>query len=202
MPIQWSKKEEEPLAHELIKIMRPDVKKKKPAPVAKRRERRSDLMIAALGITLGLVCALFPWYIFFNQEQFGPPAVTFSGEGVTGASGPIAVGPQPERVGAPMSTENLRDELDLFATGTLQEEDGDEAERASTALEQPFPTVAPMFRIIHVENGRAMVEDESGIWLVQRGSKLPDNSRVAAIEQRDGQWVVVTNEDRVIDVTP
>ena len=36
MPIQWSNKEEEPLAHELIKIMRPEKKKKQPAPVAKR----------------------------------------------------------------------------------------------------------------------------------------------------------------------
>ncbi|TPO11857.1 hypothetical protein FJ980_04530, partial [Mesorhizobium sp. B1-1-5] len=41
----------------------------------KSADRRSDFVIAALGITLGLICALFPWYIFFNQEQFGVQAI-------------------------------------------------------------------------------------------------------------------------------
>ncbi|MGD9913111.1 MAG: hypothetical protein AB7S80_03450 [Rhizobiaceae bacterium] len=201
MPIQWHKPEEPPLAAELIKIIRPDQKKKaQPAPKAKR-ERRSDLMVAALGITLGLICALFPWYIFFNQDQFGPPAVTFSGEGTSGASGPITIGPQKERVGAPMAAEELPDlQLDLFATGTLQHDE--DAEAPPSVLEQPFPAGAPVFRIIHVENGRAMVEDETGMWVVQRGSTLPDNSRVASIEQRGGHWVVVTNDERVLEVSP
>lgn len=203
MPIQWHKKEEPLLAAELIKIIKPDAKKKKPQPALKaKRERRSDLMVAALGITLGLTCALFPWYIFFNQDQFGPPAVTFSGEGTSGTSGPITIGPQKERVGAPMAAEELPDlQLDLFATGTLQH-DKDDAEAPPSVLEQPFPAVAPVFRIIHVENGRAMVEDETGMWLVQRGSTLPDNSRVASIEQREGHWVVVTNDERVLEVSP
>ena len=35
--------------------------------------------LAALGVVLAMICALFPWYIFFNQEQFGPPAMKFEG---------------------------------------------------------------------------------------------------------------------------
>jgi hypothetical protein len=37
--------------------------------------------------------------------------------------------------------------------------------------------------------------------VVQRGSRLPDNSRVAGIEQRDGKWVLVTSADRVIELS-
>ena len=57
------------------------------------------------------------------------------------------------------------------------------------------------FRLVHVANGRAMIEDEAGS-AVQTGSTLPDLSRVASIEQRKGKWVLVTSTDRVIALTP
>ena len=47
-----------------------------------------------------------------------------------------------------------------------------------------------------------MIEDEAGLWVVQTGSTLPDSSRVASIEQRNGKWVLVTSTDRVIALTP
>src|SRR5690606_8130391 len=40
----------------------------KPSP---KKADRGDLAIGALGVALGLTCALFPWYIFLNQEKFG-----------------------------------------------------------------------------------------------------------------------------------
>jgi hypothetical protein len=251
MAIRWRK--EEPLAYELIRLMRdsePAAKKPTraaaatpvpkaqpasaaqpprrgapaPAPAprvaaaasappkpvagpvvapAKKRERRSDLMVAALGITLGLICALFPWYIFFNPDEFGIRAMKFSGSGGTDVSGPIALLPQPERVGAPMQVENPPElELDLFATGTLPTAGEADGNQAISALDQPFPIEEPFFKIIHIENGRAMLEDENGLWVVQRGSVLPDSSKVTSIEERDGRWVVVANGDRVIELTP
>ena len=59
---------------------------------AKRRDRRSDLTLAALGVTLGLICALFPWYIFFNPEEFGVRAMKFGGGG--DGTEPIVLGAQ------------------------------------------------------------------------------------------------------------
>ncbi len=46
-----------------------------------------------------------------------------------------------------------------------------------------------------------MIEDSDGLWVVQRGSQLPDASRVAAIEQRDGRWVLVTTHDKVVELS-
>lgn len=166
-----------------------------------RMPNRSDVMLASLGITLGLICALFPWYIFFNQEQFGVRAMKFSGQSGP-VSGPISLGDQPQRVGAPMSVDDIPTlQLDLFATGTVGGSGDDDGQAATTIEDQPFPFEDPQYRLVHVANGRAMIEDDAGLFVVQRGSRLPDNSRVTAIEQRDGKWVLVTSTDRVIALT-
>ncbi len=173
---------------------------------AREGTRRSDITIAGLGITLGFICALFPWYIFFNPEKFGPPAMKFEGGGQT--TGPVASGPQPQRVGAPMNIEDVPVmKLDLFATGTVprgggKDDGSDDASSPPGLAEQPFPAEIPRFKLVHVANGRAMIEDDTGLWIVQRGSILPDSSKVEGIEQRDGKWALVTSNDRVIELTP
>jgi len=161
------------------------------------RDRRSDLIVAGLGIALGLVCALFPWYIFLHQEKFGIQALQFNGgKNVPGRSNPLvskfpAGQPGEERGGL------VPEKLDPFATGALPPRN---LVRAIPA-EQPFPAETAEFRLVHVANGRAMIADDSGLWVVQRGSILPDASRVAHIEQRKGKWVLVTTSDRVLEIT-
>lgn len=154
-----------------------------------------DWKVAALGLTLALTCALFPWYIFFNQEQFGVRALEFSGQGTTGDA--VAFSAQPQRIGAPISAEEVPiSQLDLFSTGTV----GNETGVTVSAADQPFPADLVEYRLVHVANGRAMIEDADGIWIVQVGSVLPDSSRVASIEKRDGNWAIVTSSDRVVAI--
>ena len=45
--------------------------------------------------------------------------------------------------------------------------------------------------------GRALIEDDTGMYVVRVGSVLPDNSRLASIEQRDGKWIIVTSTGEV-----
>ncbi|TGS85383.1 hypothetical protein EN817_15055 [Mesorhizobium sp. M3A.F.Ca.ET.174.01.1.1] len=163
----------------------------------KTADRRSDFVIAALGIALGLICALFPWYIFFNQDQFGVQAIKFGGSGTN--DGRVAGESQLENRGAPPTSKNVPD-LDLLATGTLQDEPED-PDKAPGLDEQPFPAAVSEFKMVHVANGRAMIEDDTGLWIVQRGSVLPDSSRVSSIEQRGGKWVIVTSTDKVIELS-
>jgi hypothetical protein len=208
-----------PFAHEIDQFHVPRKPEEKVPPVkagvgaramvegtsqaAREGRRSSDLTIAALGITLALICALFPWYIFFNQEKFGIRAMKFEGSGA-GASGPVAIGPQPQRVGAPMDIKDIPiDQLDLFATGTLPNKKDDGLGLAPPGIDQqPFPAEVPQFHLVHVANGRAMIEDDAGLWIVQAGSVLPDSSVVTGIEQRDGKWVLVTSGDRVYTLAP
>jgi hypothetical protein len=200
-----------PFAHEIdrfhdVPAARPNPRRGKSAgssQAARDGTRSSDLVIAALGIALGLTCAFFPWYIFFNQEKFGIRPMKFEGGGA-GASGPVSVGPQPQRVGAPMTIQDVPVmQLDLFSTGALPDDEGGDSGKSAPGLDQqPFPGDVPQFRLVHVANGRAMIEDDAGLWVVQAGSMLPDSSRVAGIEKRNGKWVLVTSTDRIVELTP
>jgi hypothetical protein len=167
---------------------------------AKRRDRRSDLTIAGLGVTLGLICALFPWYIFFNPEEFGVRAMKFGGAGDGDAM--ILLGAQPERFGAPMETQDpLTIDLDLFSTGTAAKEPESEGEVEMTGqTEQPYPPPVIAFRVVQIANGRAMLEDDTGLFVVQPGSVLPDSTRVRTIEERNGKPVVVTDTGQLLEI--
>ncbi|TPM21181.1 hypothetical protein [Mesorhizobium sp. B2-3-6] len=163
--------------------------------LGKKAGRRSDFVIAALGITLGLICALFPWYIFFNQEQFGVQAIKFGGTGTN--SGREGGGVVAER-SAPLTAKDVPNaNIDLLATGTVQ----DDPSAAPAPDDQPFPADVTKFRMVHVANGRAMIEDDTGLWMVQRGSILPDSNKVSSIEQRNGKWVMVTSANQVIELS-
>lgn len=170
----------------------------RPVPVvAKKKKKRDsgDLVIGALGVALGLTCALFPWYIFFNQDKFGVQKFVF--EGYRSAERPSSLAVQPSLVHQPFSPDEVPlMALDHFPTATIP--DKAQQARAVPASEQPFPADLVSFRVVHIANGRAMIQDEDGLWVVQRGSRLPDASRVASIEQRHGKWVLVTTRDRVV----
>lgn len=168
-------------------------------PSARSRDRRGDVTVAALGVALGLICALFPWYIFFNPDEFGVRAIKF-GSGTPGTE-PIVLGAQPERIGAPVAGEPPPIELDLRATGTATNLDDDEEEGAPGLAEQPFPPPAIPFRIVQIANGRALVEDDTGLFVVAPGSMLPDSSRVRSIEARDGRPVLVTESGTILEIS-
>lgn len=172
-----------------------------PHQEARRRDRRSDLTVAALGVTLGLICALFPWYIFFNPDEFGVRAMRFGGSG--GGTEPIMLGAQPQRIGAPVAIPQVPAiELDLRSTGTATSDGEAEDDEGTPGLaEQPFPAPAISFRLVQVANGRAMLEDDTGLFVVQPGSTLPDSTRVKAIEQRDGRPVLVTDSGTVLEIS-
>ncbi|MCV0393744.1 MAG: hypothetical protein K5872_12435 [Rhizobiaceae bacterium] len=165
----------------------------------RRKGWKSDLALGALGVTLGLGCAYFPWYIFHNPEKFGVRAMRFEGFKPSAPSAGI----MPTASSTPPLTVSEVPvlELDLFATGTVEDGDDGGRDRPRAVLEQPFPTVAPPYRVVHIANGRAMVEDDTGIYVVGRGDRLPDASRVASVEQRDGAWVVVTDDKRVLTLS-
>ncbi len=164
----------------------------------KRGERipAIDKALGVAGITLAAVATFFPWYAFLNQDKFSMPA-PWSG----------ATRDLPEKVGsgavASLSSEGRLEKNDpeikaavdqLFtATVPLPEE---AAASQKDGLEQPFPGSSG-FKLMHVANGRALIEDASGMYIVRVGSVLPDNSKLATLEQRDGRWVMITSNGDV-----
>lgn len=163
-------------------------------PRIEHPDRRGDLIIAALGAALGLTCALFPWYIFFNQEQFGVRAMRLGGQGSN--SGRLVAAADP--VVPLRDIVELPGDIDMFSTATIA---ADPITDPPGSDEQPYPGAATEFRLVHVANGRAMIEDDAGLWVVQTGSRLPDSSRVASIENRGGKWILLTSRDQVIELS-
>jgi hypothetical protein len=166
---------------------------------ARRRYSKTDVVLFASGIALSAVCAFFPWYVFFNQQQFGVRAVKMD----MPSSGTVStgVGPAGRNIGPLPELARDANGLDSFTTGTLADPAPEEDEADAEAIQQPFPVPVPEFELVHVANGRAMIQDDMGLFVVQRGSLLPDNSKVTSIEQRNGRWVVVTSADRVLEIT-
>ena len=164
----------------------------------RKKDRRSDLVLAALGVTLGLICALFPWSIFFNEVHFATHGLRLGGKG--DRTGRIVTSDQSLGAGVPLDDGEIPTiGLDVFPTGTVPDRPADRDE-APGLDRQPFPAGPVSFHLVHVANGRAMIADDAGLWIVQRGSRLPDNSEVASIERRDGKWVLVTSTDEVIEL--
>jgi hypothetical protein len=186
-----------PAWKERLRAKAPERPKLQPKLAPKRRKISSDTVIGGLGIALGLTCALFPWYIFMNPEKFKLEGYHFSGnpQAAHGAS----ANSRAVRIGeATKLPEASQAELDMFPTGTVPEPG---KKPAADDKDQPFPGDAPgkpQFNLIEVANGRAMIEDADGIWVVKVGSPLPNDSRVAAIERRDGKWVLVTTAKDVV----
>jgi hypothetical protein len=158
-----------------------------------------DMLIAGAGLALAIGCALLPWYVFLNQEKFGIRALKF--EGREGAIPAPRQAHQPGRIRQPISPEEVPlMNLDLLSTGTLPQR-GDPPVEAVPVDEQPFPgqvRPAAEYRLVHVANGRAMLEDENGLWVVQPGSRLPDGSKIASIQKRDGAWIVATDRNQTL----
>lgn len=161
-------------------------------PQRKRTERTPiiDKALGATGIALAALATFFPWYAFLHQDKFSMPTLW---QGTTQEM-PAGNGGQASPVASLNRDADTQAALDQLTTATVPGEikkPGGEDDR-----EQPFPA-ATGFRLMHVANGRALIEDSSGMYIVKIGSTLPDNSRLATLEQRDGRWVMITSKGEI-----
>ena len=169
------------------------------SPKPRRPFFRSDRMLAVAGVALAAGAAAFPWYVFFNEEKFGISVAGWEQmRDVQGARRPDAI----NGIALDMRNGDNRNltvppvpGVDGLMTATVSKL-GTEEDGGLSQTEQPFPGKGG-FRLLHVSNGRAMIEDNSGMYMVQVGSTLPDNSRLAALQQQDGKWVIVTSTGAV-----
>ena len=170
------------------------------APLKPLRRRSTVLLdrgLTVAGLLLAGAAAFFPWYVFFNEDKFGIDVAQgdrtralpdWPARNVFSVS-PLAM------VNKNEVEKKLEPLFDPLTTATVSNI-GKEQDKGAAAEDQPFPG-ASGFRLLHVSNGRALIEDPSGMYVVRVGSILPDESRLATIEQRDGKWVIVTSNGDV-----
>ncbi|MEX3007020.1 flagellar protein [Hoeflea sp. TYP-13] len=162
---------------------------------------RADRILISAGLLIAAFAAFFPWYVFLNQEQFGIQPYSYSsGRDLSKMPGRNFVNVSPLAI--PDSDEKeISESLDALTTATITLS-GQQAEQEAEAKEDPpqsFPGAKPSFRLLHVVNGRALIEDGNGVYVVRVGSVLPDDSKLATLEQRNGRWVIVTSDGEVIE---
>jgi hypothetical protein len=166
-------------------------------PEGRRRTAFNDRALTIAGLALAGASAIFPWYVFLNEGKFGINVAEgdrtrelpdWPARNVFSVS-PLAIAnSKPPEVKPDIP-------VDPLTTATVSSI-GKEDTKGAPAEEQPFPGKSG-FRLLHVANGRALIEDTSGMYVVRVGSILPDESRLATLEQRDGKWVIVTSKGEV-----
>jgi hypothetical protein len=168
-----------------------------------RREIFTDRLLSGGGVVLALTAAFFPWYVFFNEDKFTlrhsedllrpylpeNPNRTI----VNKTDADIAGMSKTEPVAKPSD--------DQIVTGSIPQAGLPDSLKGlgDNNLSQPFPTTPSAFHLMHAMAGRAMIESADGIFLVKVGSELPDKSKVATLELRNGQWVIITDQGSVYD---
>ncbi len=169
-------------------------------PAAKKKFSLSDRLLAAAGVGLACAAAFFPWYVFFNEDKFGMHVAAIEHTRDLPEAAPrnvFSVSPlamvDKDNDGTKLQPETP---VDPLVTATVSKLGAEKEALEGAAADQPFPG-GTAFRLLHVANGRALIEDSSGMYLVRVGSILPDNSRVATLEQREGKWVIVTSVGEV-----
>jgi hypothetical protein len=166
-----------------------------PLPVRKKKFWTTDRIIGWSGAVLAMAAAFFPWYVFVNEDKFGlevlramvsqDPAVPSRRSTSDTSSGGI-----PDRT----LNASLPPAGDNIVTGTVPAEQSTEkSDSAESVPAQPFPAAPRGFRLLKVIKNQAMIEDATGIYVVHKGDVLPDQTRVADLERRDGRWVLVTD---------
>ncbi|MEZ2132278.1 MULTISPECIES: flagellar protein [unclassified Sinorhizobium] len=165
---------------------------------SKGKSRATDRALAGLGLVLAGLSAFFPWYVFFNSDKFGISVTEgnrtrelpdWPARNVFSVS-PLAM------INRNETNKKLNGTVDPLTTATVSNIGREDDKGPAADEDQPFPGKAG-FRLLHVSNGRALIEDSTGMYVVRIGSILPDESKLAALEQRDGKWVIVTSRGDV-----
>jgi hypothetical protein len=172
-------------------------------PKSRKRSRfwTSDRIIGYSGAGLALMAAFFPWYVFFNSAKFGINAtVSFISRNFSGWEERKTFSQSPS---AMTNDRAAADEkaADALVTGTVPGLDDIKGKSDPVGDDQPFPSKGSQFHLLHVSQGKALIEDDSGVYVVGPGSPLPDLSKVVTLEERDGQWVLLTDKGAVYDAS-
>ena len=180
---------------EMDEVVREEMESEKAVKKVERERINFDFLFAVIGICLAGSAAFLPWYVFLNQEDFSVKRMAYAkdrelpdweGRTVVNVS-PTAI---PKRDPEALNEELLPDDI---TTASIPENGGDD-----DGGSQAFPG-QPRFKLLHVANERALIEDSSGMYMVKVGSVLPDNSTLTALEQRGNSWALVTSNGDVVE---
>lgn len=165
--------------------------------------RSVDRFLKLSGLALAVVCALLPLAAHMQYTRNARLAAAGPGKTIRDPldrSGQKTVMPKVANAGP--GADLTAPGIDPATTGTATQDDAAGGQgKPEDPARQPFPP-KPRFLLRDVVGGMGMIEDQTGFWFVEKGSLLPDSSRVADIAERDGIWQITTDKGGVIRQTP
>lgn len=164
--------------------------------------RSVDRFLKLSGLALAVVCALLPLAAHMQYTRNARLAAAGTGKTIRDPldrSGQKTVMPKVANAGSPADL--AAPGIDPATTGTATQDAAAGQGKTQEPARQPFPP-KPRFLLRDVVGGMGMIEDQTGFWFVEKGSLLPDSSRVADIAERDGIWQITTDKGGVIRQTP
>ena len=197
-------------------LSRKNKKDLKPSVLAKIRRRRTrmfDFGLGLVGVAMAGLSSYLPYYVYFNESEFGPPEMQFTGRIDYGE--PVILEPG-EETRTPLfrefaEAEQVFQNVDPIVVGSIQNDDS------------PIPRLRPVVRsrppaeqlakfspdliehesmvLVFATRGRALVRDGGDILPVAVGSRLPDGSTVRSMTRKQSGWQVVTSNNHVLRQT-
>lgn len=176
---------------------------------AKKRKRELlnfDILLTIAGLCLAASSAFLPWYVFLNQEKFTVQrlAYTQQNKGSGAWPGRMFVSEKNTALqGMGTTDRTLLDlEPDMLTTASIETEEepvptGNVTAQRTDNVTGSLP--APRsFKLIHVADGRALIQDQSGLYVVKVGSVLPDNSTLSKLERTKNGWLMITSDGEIL----
>ena len=194
----------------LTRANKKDLKPSVLAKIRRRRTRMFDFGLGLVGVAMAGLSAYLPYYVYFNESQFGPPEMQFTGRIDYGE--PVILEPG-EETRTPLfpgfsEAEQVFQNVDPIAVGSIQNDDS------------PIPRLRPAVRprppteqfvkhspeliehesmvLVFATRGRALVRDGDDILPVAVGSRLPDGSIVKSMMRKQTGWQIVTSNNHVL----
>ncbi|MEZ5811869.1 MAG: hypothetical protein R3D45_10700 [Rhizobiaceae bacterium] len=148
-----------------------------------------DTALGLFGVALAAGSLYFPWYVYRHSDRFQPPRIEYSGN-------TELYGEPEDRTGVLWLQAQLPQGtiLDPIETGTVDKPQ--EEETAGEARGEPTRSAA--YRLVFVANGRALVRDDTGVFVVTPNSTLPDGQRVTEFRSVDDQWELLTSGNEIV----
>lgn len=180
---------------EMDEVVQEAIESEKALKKVERERINFDFLFAVIGVCLAGSAAFLPWYVFLNPEEFSIKRMAYTKDReLPDWEGRTIVNVSPSAI-PKRDPESLDEDLapDDITTASIPQNGFGEDSGS-----QAFPG-KPRFKLLHVANERALIEDSSGMYMVKVGSVLPDNSTLAALEERGNGWALVTSNGDVVE---
>ena len=197
----------------LSKGNKKDLKPSVLAKIRRRRTRMFDFGLGLVGVAMAGLSSYLPYYVYFNESEFGPPEMQFTGRIDYGELQILEPG---EETRTPLfrefaEAEQVFQPVDPIVVGSIQN-DVSTIPRLRPAV-RPRPPAEQLAKfspdliehesmvLVFATRGRALVRDGGDILPVAVGSRLPDGSTVQSMTRKGTGWQIVTSNNHVLRQT-